>query len=225
MAAVLLAISIGLVGGYLDLLIIVLRKYFWNPEGYFRTARDFPWTVPLGHALLLLIPGLVVAAVNRRPRKISLRVASWLFGSLAIWAALLRAPLYGACTLLLAVGLARVLGNAVASSGVHLRKPRCAIGGLLGVLGVLAALSSGWQAVSERSAVAGLPRAATGARNVVLIVWDTVVAYHVGAYGYPRNTTPNLTQYARTGVRYRRGVAPNAVKDFFREIGIARKMK
>ncbi len=34
-------------------------------RGTFEAARDFPWTVPVGHAVLLVIPGVVVAAVNR----------------------------------------------------------------------------------------------------------------------------------------------------------------
>ena len=64
MAAILLALSVGLCAGYLDVGVIIFRKLFWNTEGYFRTGRDFLWTVPVGHALLLLIPGLVVAAVT-----------------------------------------------------------------------------------------------------------------------------------------------------------------
>ena len=53
---------------------------------------------------------------------------SWLFATLAIWSALLRLPLYGACTLLLAAGLGRPISAAVASSrlvpadgAIHLR--------------------------------------------------------------------------------------------------------
>ena len=207
-AAVVLALAFGLAGGYLDLLIIVFRKYCWNPEGYFRTARDFPWSVPAGHALLLLVAGSVVAVLNLRPRSISLRKGSWLFATLAIWGALLRAPLYGAGTLLLAIGLGRVVGDALATSGLNVRKLRYTVCGLLGALGILAALSSGWQAVSERFAVARLPQPAAAARNVVLIVWDTVTAYHVRAYGFHRKTTPKLDQWARLGVQYKRALAP-----------------
>ena len=43
-AAVLLAISIGLGAGYLDLLVMFFMKSFWDEEGYFRTGRDFLWT-------------------------------------------------------------------------------------------------------------------------------------------------------------------------------------
>ena len=50
-----------------------------------------------------------------------MRAATWLFAMLAIWAALLRMPLYGACSFLLAAGLGRPIGGAVASRGWHLR--------------------------------------------------------------------------------------------------------
>ena len=69
MATILLAISFGLCAGFLDLGALLFKKYCWNSEGYFRNARDFPWTVPVGHAALMVVPGLVVIAVNRfRPR-------------------------------------------------------------------------------------------------------------------------------------------------------------
>ena len=73
---------------------------------------------------------------------------------------------------------------------------------MLGLLAVLAAVSTGRQVIREQRAVAGLPAPPPGARNVVLIVWDTVRAYNLSAHGYPRNTTPNLARWAREGVRY-----------------------
>src|ERR1700690_3415236 len=97
MAAMLLAIWFGVCGGYLDLGLIVFKKFCLNHEGSFRVARDFPWTVPVSHAVLLVTLGSVVAAVNRlRPTLISLNATSWLFATLAIWSALLRLPMYGA---------------------------------------------------------------------------------------------------------------------------------
>ncbi len=56
--------------------------------------------------------------------------------------------------------------------------------------------------------MAGLPPPAFGARNVVLIVWDTVRTADLSAYGYSRNTTPNLARWARQGVRYDLALAP-----------------
>ena len=208
MGAVLLAILFGVCGGYLDLALIVFKKFCLNHEGSFRVARDFPWTVPASHAVLLVIPGLVVAAVNRlRPTLISLNAASCLFATLAIWSALLRLPMYGACSLLLAVGLARPITNLVAARGLYMWPTRSILA-ILGPLIVLAALSSGRRAVSESRALAGLPSAPPGARNVVLIVWDTVRASHMSLHGYQRDTTPNLAAWARKGVRYDRAMAP-----------------
>ncbi len=92
------------------------QEILWNSEGYFRTASDFPWTVPLGHAFLCWCSGVVVVVLGRHwPRLFSLRTATWLFATLAIWMALLRMPLYGACSLLLAAGLGRVIADAVAA--------------------------------------------------------------------------------------------------------------
>ncbi len=208
MGAVLLAILFGVCGGYLDLGLIVFKKFCLNHEGSFRVARDFPWTVPASHAVLLVILGSVVAAVNRlRPMLIALNAASWLFATLAIWSALLRLPIYGACSLLLAVGLARLISNVDAARGLYLW-PMRSILAILGPLIVLAALSSGRRAVSESRALAGLPSAPPGARNVVLIVWDTVRASHMSLHGYQRETTPNLAAWARKGVRYDRAMAP-----------------
>jgi arylsulfatase A-like enzyme len=188
---------------------MLFRKFYSDQEGFVRSGRDFPWTVPVAHSVLLLIPGAAIAAVSRlRPRFVSMRAASWMFAVLAIWAALLRLPLYGACTLLLAAGLGRPISVAVASRAWHPRTVRYTLAALLGLLGVLAALSSGRQAIREHLAVAGLPPAPPGARNVVLIVWDTVRAYSLSAYGYPRNTTPNLAHCAREGVLYDLAVAP-----------------
>jgi arylsulfatase A-like enzyme len=208
-AAVLLAISFGLCGGYLDLTFMLCRKLCWDQEGFVRSGRDFPWSVPVAHTVLLLIPGVAIAAVSRlRPRFVTMRAASWLFAVLAIWAALLRLPLYGACTFLLAVGLGRPISAAMASRAWQARTVGYTLAGLLGLLSILAALSSGRQAIREHLAVAGLPPAPPGARNVVLIVWDTVRAYNLSPYGYARNTTPNLARCAREGVLYNLAVAP-----------------
>jgi arylsulfatase A-like enzyme len=43
--------------------------------------------------------------------------------------------------------------------------------------------------------------------DVVLITIDALRADHVGAYGYPRRTTPNLDALARRGVRFERAYA------------------
>jgi arylsulfatase A-like enzyme len=209
MAAVLLAVCSGLCGGYLELAIMFYKKYWWYDERYFWSGKDFLWSVPAGHAVLLMIPGVMVAAANRfRPGIISLRAGARVFATLAFWGALLRMPLYGAGSLLLAAGLGKLAGDVVAGYRGHHRHAWYTLAGLLCLLGVLAALSSGRQAVHEYRAMAGLPAPEPNARNVILIVWDTVRAYNLSPYGYPRMTTPNLARWARRGVRYNVALAP-----------------
>ncbi len=208
-ALVMLAITFGLCAGYLDLGIMLFKKYFVHSEGYIRSARDFAWTVPLGHAVLIGTVGIVVAAVNGlRRRGISLRASSWLFGTLAIWGALLRLPMYVACTLILAAGMGRLVSDAIVARGLSPRRLRQILIALFCVLGVLAGATTGRQAIAEYYAVANLPTSPSNARNVVLIVWDTVRAYNLSLYGYYRNTTPNLTRWARSGAVYDRAIAP-----------------
>lgn len=45
----------------------------------------------------------------------------------------------------------------------------------------------------------GVPGAGVGQPNVILITLDTVRADHLSVYGYERDTTPNLRQWAREG--------------------------
>jgi arylsulfatase A-like enzyme len=209
-ATILLAIALGLCGGYLELVVMLAMKYYWNALRYFWSGSDFPWSVPVAHAILLGIAGVFVAIVNgvARQRLITLRAGAWLFATLAIWLGLLRLPLYGVCSLILAAGLGRPVGTAVAALSRRPRQVRYALAGLVGLLIVLAALSSGLRAVRRHRAMAALPAAARGARNVVLIVWDTVRAPSVSLYGYDRDNTPNLWRWAQQGVRHVMAIAP-----------------
>ena len=43
---------------------------------------------------------------------------------------------------------------------------------------------------------------------MILIVWDTVRASSLSAYGYSRETSPNLARWAQRGARYRSAMAP-----------------
>ena len=207
---ILLAIALGLCGGYLDLVVMIVMKYCWNDLRYFWSGSDFPWSVPIAHAFLLGLAGTLVALVKRIVpwRLITLRAAAWLFTTLALWSALLRMPLYGICTLLLAAGLGWRISTAIATFSRGRRRARFALAGLLGLLAVLAACSSGVRAVRTYRAKADLPAPAQGARNVVLIVWDTVRAPNSSLYGYHRDTTPNLQRWAQTGARYGMAIAP-----------------
>jgi arylsulfatase A-like enzyme len=68
------------------------------------------------------------------------------------------------------------------------------------------ALSVLIQPVPLQTAAANVPPAA-GRPNIVLIVLDTVRADHLSVYGYNRDTTPNLKQFAREATLFTRGIS------------------
>ena len=139
---IVLAMALGLCGGYLDLVVMTVMKYCWNDLRYFWSGSDFPWSVPIAHAFLLGLAGTLVALVKRIVpwRLITLRAAAWVFTTLALWSALLRMPLYGICTLLLAAGLGWRISTAIATFSRGRRRARFALAGLLGPAGRLGGL-------------------------------------------------------------------------------------
>jgi arylsulfatase A-like enzyme len=60
----------------------------------------------------------------------------------------------------------------------------------------------GGRAWSEHRAVSSLPSPPPNAPNLLLIVWDTVRADHLGLHGSGRRTTPHLEALARRGTRF-----------------------
>jgi arylsulfatase A-like enzyme len=61
----------------------------------------------------------------------------------------------------------------------------------------------------SKPATVQAPRQATaeGARNVLLILIDTLRADHLGAYGYARGTSPTFDRFAREGIAFERNIA------------------
>jgi arylsulfatase A-like enzyme len=207
--AILLATGVGLCGGYVDLAIMLLKKQFWYDEHLLWSGRDFLWSVPLGHALLHAVPGALIAAINRvRAGLVPLRAGVWLIVSLEIWFVLLRAPIWAEAAFLLALGLGRPLSKTLTLWANSPRAVRTVLATSWGTLVMLGLATSGRYAVSELLATRRLPNAPGGARNVVLIVWDTVRADDLSPYGYARETTPHLARWARRGVLYDLAIAP-----------------
>jgi arylsulfatase A-like enzyme len=61
-------------------------------------------------------------------------------------------------------------------------------------------------AVSTAHATTGTPQSP----NIVLIVVDTARADHFSSYGYSRNTTPNIDQFARRGVLFENAISASS---------------
>src|SRR5262249_22791331 len=73
---------------------------------------------------------------------------------------------------------------------------------LVGMVVTIMLVTIGGRAWSERRAASALPPSPVGARNVLLVVWDTVRAGNLSLYGYGRPTTPHLEGLAGRGLRF-----------------------
>jgi len=80
---------------------------------------------------------------------------------------------------------------------------------------VLVILTSGliyylWAPNLESTRVRANERQAEGRPNIVLITMDTVRADHLSAYGYRRDTTPNLARIAEHGVLFENAISASS---------------
>ncbi len=200
---------LGAVAGLLDLGLIFARRDLFHASQYYEQGRHFIWVVPLVNLGLMLVPALLMGALVRiRPGAISERTLVWLLATLAFWGPFSRMPLYSVATLLLAAGFARVLSGRLAGMGRRLTRVfASALVVFVAAIALTAVVSIRKQARAEASALALLPAAPADARNVILIVMDTVRARSLSLHGYHRETTPEVARWARRGTMFERAVA------------------
>ena len=198
----------GLATGLVEVAILALEKRYLYPM--MGLSRDFVWMAPVAEMTLLLLPTLLLIFVGLLWRKIDLlRIVLFSCLLLAFLNLLMLVPrLHHVAALVLAAGLAIqttrfVAAHVVAFEGLVRRT-------LVWMVGLVIALGlgvQGRQMLAERQALAQLPRAPANAPNVLLITLDTVRAPNLSLYGYSRSTTPQLEQFAKTGVVFERALS------------------
>ena len=193
--------------GFLDLGLMILKKRLIDHD-FYRLGDDFRWIIPAGVAALLLLPGVAIAlSVRLRRTALSVGTAVWLLSFVAFLDLSARLPLAFWSSLLLSGGLAVQSARLVsARSKSFLRLVHCTSPLLIGAVLAVALVTRGSRAWSEHRAVAELPPS-PAARNVLLIVWDTVRAANLSLHGYGRRTSPNLERLAARGVRFEHAFA------------------
>ena len=108
------------------------------------------------------------------------------------------------------------LAIAVLASGLFLRfHPRLTAFGRISlpVLLIYALLylgGSAWWAAHEENVHIAALHSREGSPNVLLIIMDAVGANHLSTYGYGRNTSPYLSEFAARGVLFEKAVAPSS---------------
>jgi arylsulfatase A-like enzyme len=211
LALVLMAVWLGLVTGLLELGLWLARGHLSGAVTLesLRTNRHVLWMTPVADALILGACGLGLGLGARLwPRRVP-RPAAYLLGFLAPLTLLLAVPgLYAVAGVLFAGGFsARVVPWIEAHARGVRRLVVRSLPVLAGAVVLLTGLEAGRVIQAERRALAGLPAAAPGTPNVLLIVLDTVRADHLSVSGYGRATSPNLERLARAGVRFERARA------------------
>jgi len=197
----------GLVAGFAELAIFVARKNLGaGRHVLYGMSRHFPWMIPASSLMIFAVFGLLLMLVARvHPRlSSSLRNYGLLF-LLALTILLTIRGLSAPASLLLAGGFA-------ARGMPWLRAERVARWLRIVIRKTLPWLSGAWMGLVvlglggehwiERQALKALPQAPAGVPNILLVVMDTVRADHLSAYGYARETTPNLSRLAVRGVRF-----------------------
>lgn len=168
-------------------------------------GADFLWMAPLSYVVMFALaaglPLTVVALV--RPQWVTGRLAAGVMIFLAVLGTLVLYPAISKwASVLVALGVAVRLSSVLSARAS--RSPRALRTAALALTLFFVAVGGGsalWRDVSARRAVAVLP-ARNSAPNVLLVIWDTVRQQNVSTFGYPRETSPNLTRLAAEGTAF-----------------------
>jgi arylsulfatase A-like enzyme len=204
---VLVAVWIGLVAGFLDLgqvVLLILKNRLIDGQALYRLGRDFLWITPTGVSVIVFLPGLMLALIGTlRRRCLSLDVVVGVLSFVGFLEFSTRFPLSFWSALLICAGSATVSARFVRRhSHKFLTLCRVSTPVLVGAVILISLVTAGRAAWAERRSLASLPRPREAAKNVLLIVWDTVRSSNLSLNGYPRRTTPNLEALARRGIRF-----------------------
>jgi arylsulfatase A-like enzyme len=150
-----------------------------------------------------LVPAIVVAFIALLRGSVWLGLPIGLLSFVGFFEVSARLPLEVWASFLVSGGLAAQTVRFVRPRRAgFMRFARRTVVLLAGILLLIILVNVGGRALSEYRLDSTMPPAPADARNVLLIVWDTVRASNTSLYGYNRPTTPNLERLANKGVRF-----------------------
>ena len=165
-AVVLIGTWIGLIAGLCDVSFLVMNRRLIDRD-FYRLGADFPWIVPLGVTVLILVPTLMIALVARIRGSVRLFVPVallWFIGFLEL-SCRLRIQLW-ATVIISGAGLQSVRWTRRRGDG-FLRLVRWTIGLLVAMLIAIMFLTAGGRLWSEYRQLSSLPPAARHAERAV----------------------------------------------------------
>jgi arylsulfatase A-like enzyme len=207
-----LAVWLGLVTAAAELSALAIQQYVL---GTFVQHSDIHllWMIPVSDMLFSAVPGiLLVLAHHRWPRILSVKRVAFLLSVLAYVGVLfiVRRHIHIVAIWLLAIGAA---WQTAAYMERHLDGLRRTLRRTLPAMLALVALAIGFvftiPGITERRGIARLGPTPGGARNVILIILDTVREKSLSLGGSARSTSPMLEEFARTGVAFTNAWSPS----------------
>jgi len=194
----LLAIWFGVLAGLGELLLLGYDKFVSGDLVF--VPRQVVWMAPLADVAYCAVAGVVLLLAGKGQP--TLRAVVFTFTTIAVAAWMFMFEfLHPIAVVVLAGGAGLQLSRVVAKNEAGFARMARRTSGVLAALLVAAFVGSwGWMSWSESSALADLPAARDGQKNVVLITLDTVRSKSLGLCGYERPTTPKLEAFAQRGV-------------------------
>jgi len=213
--ALLGALWFGVVAGLVEGLgLMLFQRINWARWGpMIHVSWEILWISPIVDCIFFVfIGGLLALILRAAPRVSPLRIVASVLTYLTLydWLTLTARLLHYACILLalaVAVSVYRWLGGREENAA---RFWRSTAPWVLGMLFLVFVGVQGGKRVAEDRAVARLPRAATGAPNVIVIVVDTLRADHLSCYGYSRPASPQMDGLAAHGALFENAVATSS---------------
>ena len=194
----------GLVAGLLEVGTIVLRKWMFDSDQFYRMSRHFVWLIPLSNLSVFLVAGLLWCAVIVVWRSQGRWLYARVLGAFTLLPSLLIAfpRIYSLALLVVALGMATRLVRTIERSTPGFR--RLVLVSFPVAIAVVAILGGSltWGDRLKQSRENARPLPPQGSPNVLLIVMDTVAAGHLSLHGYGRATSPTLVELARRGILF-----------------------
>lgn len=187
----------------------LFRRYYINGE-FAWSSRDVFWMSPLANTVYFGLVGALLWLAGRawRGKGSDPLIGGVLAGLCAFSVLIPFGGLNEYAVLALAVGAGVQYGRMLRGGAPRLRR-------WVQVAGVMAAVLLLTGGLVERAtrgyrntpSVNGIP--ADDAPNVLVIIWDTVRAKNLSLYGYPRETTPQLTRLAESAMTFDWAISPS----------------
>ncbi len=191
----------ALVTGLIEVALLAFRQHVLGEVLFL--SRHYVWMTPAADLLIYSVPALALLALGRVwPRVVRRSLGIGVFAFLsALGLAFMFPQIHRAAMVLLALGIAvQVVRSTSAHAEGFARLVRRSVLPLALLVVLMAGALGATLQWRERAALAALPPAARGARNVLLVILDTVRSASLSLYGYGRPTTPNLERIARQAI-------------------------